>query len=190
MSFDDRLEWLLVGCVIGFILGYIVRSLREIKEELDEVEKDMKTNRARDDRGFVRNAIVLDVCLVMVIALTVWASFSSQLASNGVKETQQRIARVSYCNQEFQKKTLTALNERTEYTQSQTEQNIALQKAQAAFVSVLLKKPPATEVKRVEALNTYFNALSSFVVVNERAKQKVKNNPFPTTDEFADCLSK
>jgi len=73
MGVSDRALYLLIGCFIGFILGYIVRSLQVIKQKLSE--KD-------NDDGLVRYPLVLDVALLIVVGLTVFAAFRAQVAAN------------------------------------------------------------------------------------------------------------
>lgn len=93
MEFADRLGWWLFGCAVGFILGYIVRYLREIKEEVHEVDELVK--KIDKEGGFVRYPYVADVMLIVVVLVTVWAAFLSQKASNDVRENyeQDQVAR-------------------------------------------------------------------------------------------------
>lgn len=186
MDFGERLGYLMVGCLIGFILGYIVRSLRDIKEELDEVADEMKHNRNED--GIVRNPIVLDIALLLVVVLTVWASFSSQKASNDIQDTQDQLLRVTTCTKTTLTKTVEALNQRTTYTQDQTEANVNLQRAQVEFLQTLFQEPPSTEKQRKDALRHYFDSLTKFVTVAGAARQKAAFYPYPTTDDLNNCL--
>lgn len=186
MGLDDRLGWLLLGCIIGFALGYIVRYLQEIKEELDEVDRVVKKNHNED--GFVRNPIVMDIALLFVVVLTVYAAFSSQQASNDVQASQDRIARITFCNQQYLSKTIQALNERTTYTQDQARANVDLQRAQGRFIGILLKNPPVADREVKDALTNYFTALTTFVTVNSKADAKVDTYPYPTNDELQNCL--
>jgi len=191
MAFDDRLLLFLFGCIIGFILGYIVRSLRAIKEELDEVDEIVKEkfpNHTRNEDGIVRHPLVMDLALLLVIVLTVWASFASQKASNDVQETQDQQTRSTLCVQQYLSKTISALNERTTYTQEQAEKNVELQKAQAKFLGLLLHKPPYSEKRRTEAVDRYVDTLTDFVEVSGKASDKVDANPYPTNEELRDCL--
>jgi hypothetical protein len=187
MGLGDRLGWLLLGCLIGFVLGYIVRYLHEIKEELDEV--DHVVRKSHNEDGFVRNPIVLDVTLLLVVALTVWAAFASQKASNEVQQSQKTISRITFCNEQYLSKTIEALNERTTYSQEQANSNVALQRAQARFLTVVLTDPPVSKVQSKAALGQYFDALTKFVTVNGKADQKIENYPYPTNTELEDCLT-
>lgn len=191
MNFQERIGWLIVGCMIGFAVGYIVRYLQEIKDELDEVD-DIVTKLARDpnDDGFVSSHIVGDIALLIVVLLVVWAAFSSQSASNDAKDTQRRFAQTTTCNQEYLTKTVRALNERTEFTQQQASANVDLQKAQADFFALLLRKPPESVAVRTDAAQTYLRTLTDFVAVSGKSAKKVEQYPFPTPEELSACFER
>lgn len=93
MEFTDRLGWWLFGCVVGYILGRFARSLREIKEEVHEVDGIVR--KIDSENGFVRYPYVADAMLLLVVIVTVWAAFVSQQASNDVRENYEadKIAR-------------------------------------------------------------------------------------------------
>lgn len=98
MGLDDRLFWLAIGCVLGFFVGYMVRSLRvlqEIKAELDEVDSIVKeeqtVRKARKRRkdnaeGFMSNRVAADISMGVVVILVVWAAFATQKNSNELEE--------------------------------------------------------------------------------------------------------
>ena len=186
MSFEERLVWFLVGAALGFVLGYITRTLREIKEELDEVDTIVKHK--RDETGITRHPLVMDAALFFVVAITVWAAFASQKATNQYQETQEKVNLITYCNEEYLNKTIRALNERTTYAQDQATANVNLQRAQARFLSVLLEKPPLPQLDRETALKRYFRSLSEFIVVNGKAEFKAERYPYPTNAELSNCI--
>lgn len=186
MSFDERLGWLILGCLIGFALGYIVRYLQEIKEELGVVEEAVRHR--KDEDGLLRHPVALDITLLFVVLLTVWASFASQKASNEVQESQETVERSTACNEVFLSKTMVALNERTAYTKAQVDANVELQRSQAEFLNIILAEPPVPEEARKRALKRYFDALTEFVTVNGKAEMKADRYPFPTVEELRDCL--
>jgi hypothetical protein len=95
MGLDDRLTLFLLGCFLGFVLGYLVRSLREIKESVDKIKHDVG-HEDRDERGYSTSDVFVHVSLVVVLILTAWASVASQLASNKLEESQKQII-VSFC---------------------------------------------------------------------------------------------
>ena len=164
MGFDERIGWLLVGMAVGFVAGYIVRALREIrdkldetKEELDEVDEIVK--RRLSDEGASRH----DVMMVVALVLVLFSVFASVRAANKTTETQNKLVVVSTCSQEFLSRTVKALNERTTYSTAQATKNVELQKAQANFFSFLLDKPPHPENERVDSANNYVETLNEFV---------------------------
>lgn len=198
MSFDDRLIYFILGCAVGAIVGYIVASLRYIREELDEVDNIVKHNghrddppegetRSRDERGAMKLS-GSQVAILFVVLLTAWAAFASQKASHEAKTAQNSLAAVSDCNRVYLQKTIVALNERTTYTQESTKANVELQKSQATFFGILLHKPPYSQRKQNAAAQVYFAALNHFIDISEKSAQKVAQNPFPTDEELASCL--
>ena len=197
MAFDDRLGFLLLGGAIGFILGYIVRSLREIKEELDEVDEIVKRrDHGGNDRGAVSLRLVEQTALVVVLILVVYAAFASQVASNNsekaqndLKSQQEFVARVSVCNKIYLSKALSALNERTTYSEAQVNSNVDLQTSFSKLLGILLHQPPFSEAKREHATADYFQDLTKFISIADKTKRKQLENPFPETSELDACLS-
>lgn len=190
MGLDDRLWYLLLGCLIGFVLGYITRALRDIKEELQEVEHVV---RKKDERGFMRYPLVADLALILVVVVTVYAAFASQKASNDVKDAQDRIAQVTKCNQVYLTRALEALNERSTYSSDQAKANVNLQQKQLAFLTILLDVPPPTPAEGRKALTDYYKAvqegLEKFIDLSGKTLAKYRANPYPTEDELQACLS-
>lgn len=192
MDWTERLEWLILGCIIGFILGYIVRTLREIKEELDEVDEIVKNDRniSGSERGALHGPTAAGVMLLIVVALSVWASFSSQKASNDVQSTQDQLAQVTSCNKDYLSRTISVINARTRYAQRQAVANVELQKSQARFVALLLKEPPPDEATSVAAFHEYLNDLNTFINTSSDQANTVEDHPYPTAEELEACVNK
>lgn len=189
MDLLERLIWLGLGMALGFILGLIVANLRELKEEVDEIDTIVKeARRARDERGFMRYPVIADIALIVVLAIVVLGAFSAQRASNQTDANQQEIAKVTACNQEFLAGTIEALNQRTTYTQQQAQLNVELQRSQAEFLGILLEDPPPTDDRVKASLRTYYMSLSQFVDINIKSQLKAAHNPYPTTVDFERCL--
>lgn len=184
MDFDERLSWLVLGGLIGFALGYVVRHLQEIKEELGEVEKVVKNLKNED--GLLRHPVLLDIVLLIVVVMTVWASFASQRASNSVQSNQDRIENITVCNQVFLSNTIEALNERTAYAETQVNANIDLQDKQMRFFTTIYNNPSNDQVE-IQAFRNYLQALTDFVRVSKDAKLTNKQHPFPTAEELSNC---
>ena len=187
MGLDDRLWYLLLGCLIGFVLGYITRALRDIKEELQEVDETV--HKLKDESGITRFPVVANIALALVVMTTVYAAFLSQKASNEVEENQLTIEKITKCNQMYLAKTVEALNERTTYSLAQARANVDLQGAQAELLRRILVEPPPTQEVGRDALRDYFEGgVQSYIEVNERALAKYIENPYPTTEDIEACL--
>lgn len=184
---DTRLGYFLIGCVIGSILGYLVRSLREIKERVTNVDEHL-TQQDRNDSGFTTPEWVNRLCLFLVVGLTIYAAFASQRASNKVSDNTDRIGKAQSCTQDFLAQTIVALNARTTYSQLQAKSNVVLQKSQADFLGVFFRHPPASPHTATVALQKYFASLTSFVTVSGKNATKAQQNPYPTPSAFSDCV--
>lgn len=194
MGLDDRIGWMLLGGLVGFGFGYLIRFLQEIrdrltevKEELDEVDEIVKRNHP-DDAGFMNNRVVADVAMVIVLIIVAWSAFASQKASNNSSEASQDVAQAAECTEKYLSETITALNDRTTYVQAQAESNVQLQKAQAEFLSFILARPPNPPAERDESAQKYLSALTEFVEVSQKNVSTIKANPYPSNTAFQDCL--
>lgn len=190
MDFEERLGWMLIGCGIGFILGYLVRTLQAMKGEIDEVDGLVKRKLGdrKTDEGLVRYPLILDVALAIVVGLTVWAAFSSQRASNDAETVQKDQAVFVTCNSEYLSKTIRALNERTSYATDQAQANIELQRAQSQFLAIILAQPPVDDDAQRRALQRYFDGLTKYIDINSKVAQKAVSFPYPTNEELRQCL--
>ena len=198
MSLNDRLTYLILGCLIGFVVGYVVRSLRDIKEELDEVDdmvKDIDNKRKRDERGIVRTVLAMRVSLALVVILTAFAAFQSQQASNStesqqkqMKIAQAQLEQVTQCNKTVLRQALVALNERTTYSEAQVNANVDLQTSFAELLTTILHQLPSPDKKRTHATHQYYQDLTNFVSVADKTKAKQRENPFPTDEQLNACL--
>jgi predicted PurR-regulated permease PerM len=183
MDLSERIGWLLLGMAVGFVLGYIVRSLREIRDELNKVDTIINKQKEKDEKGVSSSTVITHIMLVVVLALSVWASFETQQTSNQVQNS-------TGCNVQFLRKTIRALNERTTYVESHRSANIELQKAQAVYLNTVLQKPPPPRSVLVNSLETYFAALRKFVRVSQRTTRNAQEFPFPTSQRLTNCLDR
>jgi hypothetical protein len=186
---DVRLSWLLIGCGIGFVAGYIVRSLREIKEKVTDVDERVK-KRETNDEGLIRYPLLYDIVLVLIVAMTVYAAITSQLNANSVKDQQHKIDDITSCNRDYLNKTIVALNSRTAYAQEQAFANVDLQTAFNKVVQASLQKPPPTEAQARKIVEEYATALQHFLEVSKKNNAAIASNPYPTSHEFTDCINK
>lgn len=215
MGLDERITWMLLGCVLGFTIGYFARTLQEIKveveecilevheikEEVGEIDTFMK-DRDRNEGGFMRIPWAADILMITVLALCVWASVSTGNTNNKLESAvsdlkavqkadnvqDRRIEKITQCTLEFTSKTIRALNERTTYTQAQANANVRVLAAQAEFLRIVLVIPPVTEAAKRSALEDYVVALSKFNEVAAKNRATVREHSFPTNKELAGCL--
>lgn len=199
MPIDERLSYLLVGCVIGFVLGYFTRLMRDIrsgvtemKEELDEVkdeiEHDVIPRLDKNEGGFMRYPWIANIAVLLTVGLTAYAAFVSQRASNDSQSSQDRIETAINCTIKIQGEALNALNERSTYTKATADANIDLQTSQARFFSVLLHKPPYSEARKSQAVKDYYSDLQHFLSLAKKGSVKVTENPFPTEEDLTKCI--
>lgn len=211
MDFDDRLVLFILGCLIGSVVGYIVRLLQETREKIVAVDEHVQDTHhdPRDEGGFITLPALKNVMMFLVVALAFWAAIASQLNSNDVKQNQadlataqsdlkktqadlkvaqDRIEHVVACTSMILSEAVVALNERTTYTGAQADANIELQKAQAEMLGILAHEPPYSEERRDAAVDAYFTALYKFISLSKKSNQKVDENDYPTKTEFETCL--
>lgn len=200
---------ILLGVAIGYVIGRFHCYLRDIKEELDEVDDIVKT-KIQDERGFMRFPIAADIAVVITVLLCVWAAFSTQITNNkleanaerddiqqvelaqaqaDLKDAQEAIERLSTCNSKYLTQTVVALNERTKYTQERANANVQVQKAQSRFWKFLLVEPPPSDAEGRAALEHYLTLIDEFVDASKAAAENVKLNPYPTDDDLAACYN-
>lgn len=175
MGLDERATWLLLGCAIGFVLGYIVRSLRDIKEELDEVE-DILKKPERGEKGFMRYPIVADIMLILVVSITAWAAFASQQASNDVRH-------VSECATQYNMRLGETLASRDKAIRAGADAEIRLWARYNKLYKIAKSNPskiPVLQERLNEAINTYRKSLSEIQKTRE-------THPYPNPDILQSC---
>ena len=198
MAFDDRLQYLLLGLGIGFVLGYLVRlvqgiqkDVEDVKEELDEVDEIVKRiDHDTNEGGFMTTRWGANIAAILVVALAFYASIVSQNASNDVQKSQDRTDQVVTCNQNVLAEVLIALDERSTYSADLAAANIDLQQAQYDFFTLLAHKPPYSEERRHRAFLVYVDAQRAFLDLAEKSRAKVATHPYPSIEDFSTCLEK
>lgn len=197
MPLDERIGWFLLGAVIG----YIVRTVRDIKKEVGEVEEIV--SKEKNQSGFMRNPLAADIAVLLVVVMCVYASFSTQITNNRLeaavvdiqqgerdaKENRERISRVTICSQEYLSRTIEALNQRTTYTQDQADANVALNRAQRDFLVILSKIPPPTDADAKIALSNYVDRLREYTAAYDKNKDKTDTYAYPTSEDLDKCLT-
>lgn len=225
MGLSERASYFVLGLVIGLILGYIIKSLSDINRKVTEVDDLLHEHDPNDpvkrgpsvprydEGGFMRIPTWQEVkdafnwrtirerltwggvALFLVVVLTAYSAFQSQMNNNDLRDQTQVNAQqdrndraVVSCTVRYLGETLSAVNARTTYSGSQAEANIILQQAQAAFVEQALQEPALEATRVAQALRTYLAALEDFVELQKKSLGKQKTNPYPTEESFQDCL--
>lgn len=191
MGLDDRFMYLLLGCFIGFVLGYIARTLQTLADRVDEVDKTVKK---RDEGGFVRNPIALDVVLLFVVALTVWAAVASQTAANRSNDTSDKViniqddmAKNQACTTQVLFDVVTAANDRTTYSSDQADANIKAWQAQLDLLT-LGQNPALSRKQQLELYQTYQDEVRKYLNVAVKARDKANAHAYPTPEDLTNCL--
>lgn len=187
MGLDERVAYLIIGGIIGFILGYIVRSLRDINQKEDAVYNLIKKD--RDETGEIRKPTAQGVALFFVVCLTLFASVQSQMNSNEVEDSQDQQATVTRCTQSYLSQVLVAVNERTTYSRDQSIAAVELQRAQAEFIALALQDPPFEQARVLAGLTKYQDKLNKYVELVGKTASKQAANAYPTDEDFAMCIS-
>lgn len=205
MGLDERLGYIVLGALIGFVVGYMTGRLRDIEtlvKEVDEIVKedrgiDPEADQDRNERGVARfTPFLKQLPLFLALVFTLYAAFSAQAATNKEKQTSerldatvQRLDDLTTCNTDILGKALNALNERTTYSGDQAALQLELQKAQATFLRIIIGPPPPTDEAAFAALKEYFDKLTQFAVVSEKSQEKIRNNSYPTKDQLDACFT-
>ena len=194
---DTRLGALLVGCVIGFILGYIVRSLREIKAKVEKVDEHIMNTKPHGDDGFTTPGWLQNIALLVVVAITAWSAFASQHNSNtissqsdSIQSQQDASDKLVACNQQYLAATIAALNARTTFSQEQSAANVSLQKSLSNLVTLSLRTPPLGPEAARRVVVGFSDALKHFLDLSAKSADKVSENPYPTATGLLDCIHK
>lgn len=193
MSFDERLVTFLLGCLVGLILGYLGRMLQDIKEKVDDVDNIVR--KGRDEGGFVRNPIALDIVLLLLVALTVYSSVASQFASNKSNKTSDRVITIQQelrqnqnCDTQVLFDSLQALGNRTTYSGSQIDANVAAWQAQLELLTKS-RDPSLSRQDQLALYNEYIKQVQNFVDISKKTKNSQDQNPVPTPEDLTVCLS-
>lgn len=178
MDFDDRLSWLVVGCLIGFVLGYAAKTLRETHQTAE-----LSAAMTNKESGFIQFPVVANVCLALAMCITLGAAVSTQNAKN-------RMDRSVICNQKILDELLIVVNARTNHSVLASESNVELQKSQAKMLRTLLHKPPYSERRQDEATKDHFDNLLKFLDLSEKSAKSADTYSYPTVADLEACLNK
>jgi hypothetical protein len=102
MDLAERVFVFLIGCGVGFVLGYIVAHLRTIERKLDRVDhhvlhhevivsEDEVKVKSKDEKGVLSWSWLTftNVAMSLMLILVAYAAFSAQAALNAVEKNTQ-----------------------------------------------------------------------------------------------------
>lgn len=189
-EFQVRLAFLAAGIVIGTVLGMVYSTMRNTKRTRQSTERMEK--RLNENGAINLTTIGMVIALVVVVA----SLFSTLNTNRQVAETQDQLAqnavirdKENNCTASILFSTVDALNQRTEYTGVQADANVKLQRSQLRFLRVLAQSNGEGDGSAgLEALDSYLNALNTYVKATAEQRSVAQENPYPTQAEYAECL--
>lgn len=174
MEFSERLVYLLVGGLFGFILGYIVRYLQVIKEELDEV--DQKVTDIRDEGGFMRKPLIADIVVLFLVVISAGAAIQTARINETLRDTVECI--VDYNNHQA-----LAVASRDKAVEDGAQSEIDLWRKYAELYA-LAKKDPTAIPRAQEQLN---RAINSHRRALENLQERRDDFPYANPDFIRNC---
>lgn len=200
MGMSEKMLWIGLGILIGFVLGKIHDRLMTYYKEASNVSDEKQDGffiRTRTGlREWRSNLTFNRVAVFVVVMLTAFASFQSQRVNNAQKANDKRddarqaqIDQINRCTYSFLGKTIVALNERTTYSTKQADANLKLQKEQLRLLSFALSTPPPQPEDGEKAVQRYLKKLNTYVDLVTKTRNKQETNAYPTIEEFRDCVT-
>lgn len=197
MGIDDRLVLFALGCVLGFILGRFDLRLRDIKDQMNEIDECVHEcrKRIRDERGTMKISAIRHGALLVVVALCFVSTYLSGSAANKSNDTSQRVIQLQSeqkqnvdCTTQVLFDAIRALNERTTYSGAQADANIALVQGQ---LDLLLRSqdPNLTDAEGQELFQTYVAKVQEFIELANKTKGQQLEFPYPTVEDLTRCLA-
>lgn len=178
-----RLVFTAVGFGFGLVLGWTSRAARDARAVRTLV---MDNGDTPATRWRLRKPTRTDVVMLLLIGITLLATFTSWRTDARVDRTTARVDQMATCSATVLSELLQATNERTTYTEESARRNAELQQAQRAMVTVILD-PRTNRQDRVDALARYADALDAFQVVQAKAAEQRQQFPYPTQDQIERC---
>lgn len=184
MDLLDRLIFFVIGASIGFVLGYIVAHLREIKKGVGEV-LDIEKNKpdsengpaSRDERGEIKRPHhIASVGLFLVLIVTAWAAIATGKVNSELDHTVT-------CLTQYNSHLGRSLSSRDMAVKAGTQSEIDLwtkYKKLYAIAKSDPKKIPVVQEKLNKAILEHRNDL----IETQKIRQM---NPYPDPDILKNC---
>lgn len=168
-----------IGFTVGIICGWQFRTMTYIREI-------MKMERHKNERGSVtlNNAVMIFILIIMVISVLLSAK-----AAHDTQELADKNDRTITCTQNILKQTVTALNQRTTYSNQRAKAQKRVRIALTKVVSASLKKNPPTQQETQKIVRNLGDALKDADILTEKARQKRDKYDYPTIKQIKNCPS-
>lgn len=184
MDLLDRLILFSAGGAIGFVLGYIVARLREIKNEVGKVldieqnKPDSETGPAsRDERGEIKRPHhVATIALFCVLLVTAWAAIATGKVNSELDHTLT-------CLTKYNSDLGRSLSSRDAAVQSGTQSEIDLWTKYQKLYDIAKSNPKKIPVVQ-EKLNKAILEHRDDLIETQRIRQM---NPYPDPDILKNC---
>lgn len=179
MALSERLGWLLLGMIIGFVLGIIVARLRAIEEKVDAVDEHVKETQRKvspGSSGFMRQPLGTGMLYFLALLIVFWGTVAGQLALNRVDHTQM-------CIKQYNIHQGRALTTRDDAIKAGTQSEINLWTRYAELYAQA-KKDPKKIPQAQEALN---RAIMSHRDALQETQSTRDSNPYPDPDVLVNC---
>jgi hypothetical protein len=153
------------------------------KTEAERLSEERQARREERDQRFK------NIVLLLLIVVVVYSVIATQLTQR--KITDQAAVRDAgdACTSQVLFAAIGTLSDRSEFSTAQASANLKLQQAQADLLRKSVAGKPVTPAEGQEALKNYFTALTEFVTAATEAQNSAKFSPYPTPQQYADCLN-
>ena len=184
MGVDDRIGFFILGCFLGFVMGYVVRHLREIRNRLDEVDIVVKP---KNEDGFLETRFGTNIVMVMVLLMTAGAAFFSQRASDRVEDTQSQVSQTLACHQDVFESFIEFVGKRTELQVAQGKNASETSRKQLGYWNEAFKEPVNYDVA-VRKLKDYLASLEQDVQLSSELANYTVNSEFYKDPGIDKCV--
>lgn len=178
----DNALWLLIGAVLGAIAGWSFRSMtyaRRVEQKVNRLEQRLHD----DDNGFVDiQSLGVGAMVILVAIAAILTGFAAYQTDN----TNDRLDRVVTCLLNANEQQVTALNQRTSFSDesAQAEEDLL-----AAYQSVFdaVTSPEQEPVQQLQALRQAQRATAARLRLIEKNADLRAQYPYPEARDVREC---
>lgn len=176
---DDVWTAFLIGCAIGGIAGWTLRTLRYARRTSRKVDKMIE----RDDDGLAKGQTVM---LGVVVLITAAAAVLSGVSAQQSNTANDRVERNGECTRDTLEQTIKALNERTAFSDEQADARRDVLVAQRDLVK-LLTDSTAQSPELIDSARRYQDAVARQLRLDDRNDLRRAAYPYPTPAQIRGC---